>query len=225
MKDNWRIAPHSKELPFIPTPIVESYPLLALSLEHPELHNYLEGRGIGSPSYTRFGIRAGHKGDLAFPFTNIHGNVMGLVFRNVVDKTIRGLHLTDLEEEGFVFPSRAKTGAWFGLHLLNITDWVIVVEGEIDAMRVYDLGWDSVISPGGTGVSKQQAATIYNKKIYIGFDSDEAGKTGAKRLAKLWKDKRVKLIDWNVVGAKDPGELENVGALAVAIMMAEDYHG
>ena len=202
MDELWRLAPHPPILEFIPKSFVEDLPRLHPG--YPELHRYLWGRGISQLTYEHFNVRVNPcLPELAFCFTNIHGNVVGVVFRNIYDKKISGLKI-----EGVDLPKKAKKGAWFGLHLVDVSKPLLVCEGEIDCMLAYEHGFKNVVSPGGMSLTKQQARAIYNREILVGFDSDKAGEFGWKQVQRLWPNKKLRKIDWTPY--KDVGEIKTI---------------
>ena len=207
--DDWRMAPHPLALDFVPTAIVNLFPRICPE-KFPELDNYLRSRGISERTYKKFDVRASERGELVFLFTNLLNNVLGVVFRNISDKKIRGLKLELLELQGIQLPKKAKRGAWFGLHLIDITLPLLIVESELDVMKIHEWGHKNVVCPGGMSATKQQMKALYNKRLYVGFDSDKAGKEGMQLFLKnVNKDKEVWIVDWSLKGAKDPGDLTN----------------
>jgi hypothetical protein len=207
--DEWRVSPHPLALDFVPRAVVDLFPLLSCS-SHPVLHKYLAGRGISEKTYQHFKVRFNEWDELVFIYTSILGTPLGMIFRNVVERKVSGLKLDCLESSGITLPKKAKKGAWFGFDKVNVVEPLLICEGEIDCMRTYEFGWYNTVSPGGMSCTKQQAKALYNKKIYIGFDSDAPGKQGTAQLIKLLpKDTEKWVVDWNVAGAKDPGDLTN----------------
>jgi DNA primase len=178
---------------------------------NPKLHAYLEGRSVCSETYKYFGVRYTEWGEIAFPFTSILGNTIGLVFRNVETKKISGLKIDPLTEDHIELPKKARRGAWFGLHLIDVKAPLLIVESEICAMFSYQCGFKNVISPGGMGPTKAQIKAVPNRNIYLGFDSDPAGRSGMERTTnRLGKHKNVWWVDWNLNGnTKDPSDLQN----------------
>lgn len=213
--DYWRMSPHSLQLDFIPTAIVDLFPKISTD-RFPKLDNYLRSRGISEKTYRKFDVRASEQGELVFLFKNLLGNTLGIVFRNTIEKRIRGLKLELLELQGIKLPKKARAGAWFGINLVDITKPLIIVEGEIDCMHIYEFMEGrriNIISPGGMSVTKQQMRAIYNKEIYLGFDADAAGEQGSKQFIKMApKDKIIWKLNWSIVGCKDPGELSSPSA-------------
>jgi len=208
----WRLAGVPPLLTFLPTPILDLFPLLSVR-SNLKLHSYLSGRGILETTYKRFGVRFNEWDELVFPHTSLVGRTIGIIFRNVETKKISGLKIPSLTEDGIELPKKARMGAWFGLNLLDIAQPLLIVEAEICAMFAYQCGFTNVISPGGMGPTKAQIKAIPNKVIYLGFDSDEAGRSGMEqttnRLLKQDSDRIIYYIDWNRQGkGKDPTDLK-----------------
>jgi len=208
----WRLAGVPPFLTFLPTPILNLFPLLS-ARSNPKLHSYLKGRGILETTYKRFGVRFNEWDELVFSHTSLVGRTIGIIFRNVETKKISGLKIPSLTEDGIELPKKARMGAWFGLNLLDIAQPLLIVEAEICAMFAYQCGFTNVISPGGMGPTKAQIKAIHNKTIFLGYDSDEAGRSGMEqttnRLLKQDPDRIIYYIDWNRQGkGKDPTDLK-----------------
>jgi len=83
---------------------------------------------------------------------------------------------------------------------------ILVVEGEIDCMSAWQAGVTNVVSPSAGkdsfGVWLEQIDSI--PSIYIAYDNDEGGKSGARKLAdRLGNDK---CFDINYPDVKDANE-------------------
>ena len=208
----WRLSGVPPLLTFLPTPILNLFPLLSPEGNF-KLHSYLKSRGISQAIYTRFGVRFNEWDELVFPYTSILNNVIGIVFRNVDTKKISGLKVPALVEDGIGLPKKARMGAWYGLNLINFAQPLLIVESEICAMFAYQCGFTNVISPGGMGPTKAQIKSIPNKTIFLGYDSDAAGRSGMEqttnRLLKRDLNRTIYYIDWNRQGkGKDPSDLK-----------------
>ena len=71
----------------------------------------------------------------------------------------------------------------------------IIVEGFVDALKLWELGVRNVVALMGNQASKKQIELITRNfnKVYIALDNDEEGKFGARKL--IWQLKgRVKLF-------------------------------
>ncbi len=63
---------------------------------------------------------------------------------------------------------------------VNKTKSIIIVEGHIDAIRVYSIGVKNVVATMGTALTKEHIALLkkLNSKIILMLDNDEAGLNG-----------------------------------------------
>ena len=206
----WRLSGVPPLLTFLPTPILNLFPLLSLEGNF-KLHSHLKSRGISQATYKRFGVRYNEWDELVFSYTSLVGRTIGVVFRNVDTKKISGLKIPALIEDGIELPKKARMGAWYGLNLINFAQPLLIVESEICAMFAYQCGFTNVISPGGMGPTKAQIRSIPNRNIYLGFDSDNPGKVGARQFRNRISNRaEVLYADWGLVGRKDPGEMKNI---------------
>ncbi len=75
--------------------------------------------------------------------------------------------------------------ALYGAHLLGEVTRVIITEGEIDALFLRSLGYDSISSTGGAGsFSPSWIELLYDREVVICYDNDEAGIRGALKVQK-----------------------------------------
>ncbi len=99
------------------------------------------------------------------------------------------------------------------LYALNIAkktkrDFIIMVEGYMDAVSLHQRGIDNAVASLGTALTEAQGRLLkrYKSKIIIGYDSDSAGQgatlRGLEILQSLGYDIRILQIE----GAKDPDE-------------------
>jgi 5S rRNA maturation endonuclease (ribonuclease M5) len=103
---------------------------------------------------------------------------------------------------------------WFGNHLYTEGAPILLVEGALDALRLYSLGVKNVLASFGEP-STEQIASVYAPVVHLGYDSDESGRRFTKNLKKKLDAPSIHILDWSVVGLKDAGELEDVSQLRV----------
>ena len=69
-----------------------------------------------------------------------------------------------------------------------IEDFLIVVEGEIDCLSMFEYGYNVVSVPSGASdlswIENQFEKLQSYKRIYLSFDNDEAGQEAVKKIAK-----------------------------------------
>lgn len=118
-----------------------------------------------------------------FPVRRVDGALVGLVGRAV----------RTLQEPKYYNYFEFKTGRFlFGAHLAKFDTWVIVVEGALDAVAVWQLlaqadllGEFSVVSLFGTSGTAIQLGLLHriSDSVIVFFDNDAAGWMGVDRLA------------------------------------------
>jgi len=202
----------------LPPAVLRSFPPLqfAEDLAANSCKMYLEDkRKIPQWVYHYFGVRYDPKRvAVVFPMTDPLGRIFVLRERAIekkemwtVNKQVSGVDIN--------YPKLRDVGAWFGLHLVTVSEPLILVEGELDAMRLVALGKHNAIASAATSVTDAQINMLSAPIIYLGYDSDKAGASANdKILAKLRKPHvSVFALDWSVAGRKDAGDLEDAREL------------
>ncbi len=122
----------------------------------------------------------------------------------------------DLDEKGkkIIHTSGKTEKILFGWQALDSdTRWVVITEGELDAMTLHQYGIPALSVPFGAKnhqwVDSEYPHLDRFDTIYLCFDSDEAGQAGAVELVQRLGSHRVKLID--LPGVKDPNEAHQKG--------------
>lgn len=182
---------------------------------------YLRGRGILDwvPNY--LGVRYDPvKKCLAFPMTDVLGRIFMIRERSIGVKSMWTVSPEFLGmDKSIEFPKLKEAGVWFGMHLISLVDPVMLVEGEIDVMRLVSLGFSNVIASGTSSVSFAQLDAISGSKLFLGYDNDTAGQVAHTRIINHIGSKAVMYeLDWGVVKRKDPGELKSEEELEEVIL-------
>lgn len=131
------------------------------------------------------------------------GKICGVIGRTV-----------DNEEPKYKYTAGyPKSTSLFNLHRAKNhgDEGIILVEGSLDVMRIFQFGFPNVVGIYGAKVHDEQAELIlqYTDKVYLMFDNDEAGRKAMESGIEAFKDK----LDLNLVplaSFKDPGEIPNV---------------
>jgi DNA primase len=98
----------------------------------------------------------------------------------------------------------SATGSRVGLFnadILHGCQRLIICEGEIDAMTLYQHGIDAICSTGGAGTWRLNwnEHLMHIPHIYVVFDNDEAGGRGARKIKlALHRAKIVKIPKWYI---------------------------
>lgn len=117
-----------------------------------------------------------------------------------------------------------RKNAIFNLQAVTSEEEVVVTEGAVDAMRVWEAGWPNVVATLGAQVSQEQVSLLAHLRIVTFFDRDHAGVQATLQV--LERCPRVTRVCRYPAGtsAKDPDELTNeeiLGAIDRALPSVE----
>ena len=140
---------------------------------------------------------------LMFPIKDVRDRVIAFGGRVLDDSKPKYIN----SPENIVY---SKGRHLFGLNVAkrNPSQKIIIVEGYMDAISLYQRGITNVVASLGTALTEAQGRMLrkYASEIVIGYDSDGAGQAATMRgleiLSNLGYDIRVLQLE----GAKDPDE-------------------
>ncbi len=140
---------------------------------------------------------------LMFPIQDVRDRVIAFGGRVLDDSKPKYIN----SPENIVY---SKGRHLFGLNVAkrHDTKQIIIVEGYMDAISLYQRGITNVVASLGTALTEAQGRLLRrnSEKIILGYDADGAGQTailrGMEILQNMGCDIRVLQID----GAKDPDE-------------------
>ena len=158
---------------------------------------WLQSRGLTPETIAAFRIaeqvRNG-KTYAVFPYLR-DGELVNVKYRNISEKK-------DMRQEGGAEP------CLFGWHLIDPkARTVAIAEGEIDAMTLHQCGIPALSVNAGAG-NHQWLENDWERldrfsEILIFFDSDEAGKAGAREIVRRLGLERCKLVELPAKDAND----------------------
>jgi DNA primase len=120
---------------------------------------------------------------IVFPICNESGKVIAFTGRTLATDDKSGPKYLNSPET----PIYSKSRVLFNLHLakesIRRLDYIILVEGQMDCISVFDAGYHNVIASSGTAFTEPQARLLarFSKKIVVNFDPDTAGAAAAER--------------------------------------------
>ncbi len=116
-----------------------------------------------------------------FPFLNLSGRIVGFGGRKLREEQ-QPKYLNSPES-----PIYKKGSVLYGLHqaisAIRENDYVIVVEGYFDLLRLVENGINNVVASSGTALTDSQARLInrYTQRVVLLYDGDDAGRKAALR--------------------------------------------
>lgn len=122
---------------------------------------------------------------LIFPIYNIRNRVIGFGGRALGDD--RAKYINSPESKIY-----HKGSQLYGLNLIhngNDRERIIMVEGYMDVLGLRQSGFANTVAGLGTALTEKQAklASRYGKKIYLCYDSDQAGIQASLRAIETFK--------------------------------------
>ncbi|HBK33780.1 TPA: hypothetical protein DEP34_03245 [Candidatus Uhrbacteria bacterium] len=83
--------------------------------------------------------------------------------------------------------SKGAKMSLFGIENLKDTTFIVITEGEFDALLLRNLNIPSISSTGGAGAFNDDWGSLFQKiqEVYITYDLDDAGREGARKVGAL----------------------------------------
>lgn len=177
------------------------------------LTDYLKSENVSEEDILRLGLANKGKNGLydkfrnriIFPIINTGNKVIGFGARAIGDAIPKYLNST--ESKVFI-----KKNNLFGLNLTNKEiideDRVIIVEGYMDLISLYQHGVKNVAATLGTALTDNQAKLItrYTKNILLSYDSDPSGINAALRGIDVLNKAGAKVRILIIKDGKDPDD-------------------
>lgn len=141
-----------------------------------------------------------------FPIHDLEGNVVGFTGR-IYEDTNQAKYINSKESDIF-----KKGQILFNYHRarpeIKRKKEVILVEGNMDAIRMYASGIKNVVALMGTSLTKDQVNILKNlrAKIILMFDNDAAGETATYQNGTILEEARLEFQVVRLSGPKDPDE-------------------
>jgi DNA primase len=143
---------------------------------------------------------------IMFPINDGLGNFIGFSGRKIEENVFGGKYINTKETPVF-----KKSKTLFGLNYsrksIAKTGKVIVVEGQIDALRLIFEGIDYTVASQGTAFGIEHVAELLKlgvEQVTLCFDSDEAGNKSAIKTGQLFQMEGVEVFVCSFPPGKDP---------------------
>ncbi len=141
-----------------------------------------------------------------FPIIDLQGRTLGFGGRIIAGE---GAKYVNSPETRFYH----KSNVLYGLNMAKKyirenSDQLVLVEGYMDAISLFQAGIKNVSAVLGTAVTPQQFNLVkrFAKVLYMCFDNDDAGKNAMFRVNDVLQDPEVEVKVINLKDSKDPDE-------------------
>lgn len=186
------------------------------------LYNHLKSLGFSEDLMVKAGLVSHSKGRyydkfrnrVIFPIQNTAGKVIGFGGRAIGDQMPKYLNSPET-------PVFLKKNNLYGLNItknsINENDRIILVEGYMDVVSLYQGGVTNVAASLGTALTENQAKLIkrFTKNVALSYDSDSAGINASVRGSEILYKEGLKVRILHVTDGKDPDEfIKEHGKLA-----------
>jgi hypothetical protein len=232
-KDRWKREAPKHAVKSLPPKVLKRYPLLQRQqdFEARRIREWLEiQRGV--PEYIQNFYRLRYHYDsqsVVFPLTDKFGGIFLLRERLRKEKRIWTINPELARFPEMEFPKLSQVGVWFGMEVINWSNMVMLVEGEIDVLRLASLGFRNAIASCTSSVTDAQISTLTADTLILGFDADKAGNLASHRVIERVQGKAaLYYADWTLAlkedgtPCKDPGDLPNRDAFLAVMENLEE---
>ena len=141
---------------------------------------------------------------LMVPIMDVRNRVIAFGGRIIEDKKDMAKYINT--NENLVY---SKGRNLFALNLAKKSNdkRIIIVEGYMDAISLYQRGLDNVVASLGTALTEAQGRLLRNREqVIISYDSDGAGQAATLRGLEILQNLGINVRVLQMEGAKDPDE-------------------
>ncbi len=188
---------------------------IGFSLPGNLFHQVMREQGVSDPILEEVGLlvatSSGHVRDffsdrIMFPIRDALGNVIGFSARKFKEETTGGKYINTSET-----PLFKKSHVLFGLSYSRRTiakkKEALIVEGQIDALRLIDAGFDYTVAGQGTAFGEGHVKELINlgvATVFLALDGDDAGRAAAYKIGNLFQKKGVAVSVVSLPQGSDP---------------------
>ena len=140
---------------------------------------------------------------------DVQGNVIGFSCRKYSEKTTGGKYINTPET-----PLFKKSKVLFGLNYSRkeITKQrrAVIVEGQIDALRLIQEGLNLTVAGQGTAFGEEHVDVIRRlgvKEVFLAFDGDDAGREAALKVGNLFQKEGIEVFVLEFKEGDDPDSI------------------
>ena len=187
---------------------------IGYSGEYNELYKHLKAQGFKDEEILATGlVNKNDRGEfidryrkrLMFPIMDVSGKVIAFGGRKLEQNEKLAKYINS--NENLVY---SKKKHLFGMNLAKQSDSkrIILVEGYMDAISLYQRGFNNVVASLGTALTEEQGRLLrkYCEQVIVSYDSDSAGQEAIMRGLGILEAQGCDARVLQMEGAKDPDE-------------------
>ncbi|MFC1609176.1 DNA primase [Patescibacteria group bacterium] len=158
--------------------------------------------GYGVNAYDRFRNR------IMFPISDTMGRVVGFTSRALPGEDEQAKYINTPETAAY-HKSTVLYGIDKAKQFIKESDYVLLVEGNMDVIASAQAGIRNVVAVSGTALTSEQLNILkrYTKNIKMFFDMDDAGQKAALRSSELAFQKDLNVSIVSIENGKDAADL------------------
>lgn len=187
---------------------------IGYSGEYNELYKHLKSAGFKDEEILATGlVNKNDRGEfidrfrkrLMFPIMDVSSRVVAFGGRKLENNEKMAKYINS--NENLIY---SKKRHLFALNLAKQSDSkkIILVEGYMDAISLYQRGFNNVVASLGTALTEEQGRLLrkYSEQVILSYDSDGAGQEAIKRGLSILENQGCDARVLQMEGAKDPDE-------------------
>lgn len=165
---------------------------------------------------------------ITFPIRDVSGSVIGFSARKYKEETFGGKYINTSET-----PLFKKSRVLFGLNYcrrrIAKEKKAIIVEGQIDALRLIQAGFNITVAGQGTAFGEGHARELLNlglNEVFLALDGDLAGIEATKKIGELFQKEGVEVRIVNMPHGHDPDSIlrqYGTGEFMKLLEKSQDY--
>ena len=165
---------------------------------------------------------------VAIPMHDMFKNVIGFSCRKIEESTFGPKYINSPETPLFK-KSKVLFGLYFSRKRIAKENKALVVEGQIDALRLIEEGFDFTVAGQGTAFSDGHVKELIRlgvKHAYLAFDGDNAGQEAAVKVGQMLQKEAVEVSIVKFNEKEDPDTIlieKGAPGMVQKIETAQDY--
>ena len=143
---------------------------------------------------------------IMFPIHNSQGEVIGFSARKYKEDTFGGKYINTPETALFK-KSRVLFGLNYSRKRITKERKAVIVEGQIDALRLIESGFNITVAGQGTAFGEGHVKELLQlgvNLVYLALDADKAGQEATAKIGQLFQKEGVEVRIVSIPMGKDP---------------------